>query len=52
MRINNNLMAINTHRQLGITNTASSKSMEKLILWVTELTEPAMMQQVFPFQKK
>ncbi|AUG56255.1 flagellin N-terminal helical domain-containing protein [Acetivibrio saccincola] len=30
MRINNNLMAINTHRQLGITNTASSKSMEKL----------------------
>jgi flagellin len=30
MRINNNLMAMNTHRQLGITNTASSKSTEKL----------------------
>lgn len=30
MRINNNLMAINTHRQLGITNTAGAKSMEKL----------------------
>ncbi|MDQ2085095.1 flagellin [Herbivorax sp. ANBcel31] len=30
MRINNNLMAMNTHRQLGITNNAGSKSMEKL----------------------
>lgn len=30
MRINNNLMAMNTHRQLGIANTAGSKSMEKL----------------------
>lgn len=30
MRINNNLMAMNTHRQLGITNGAASKSMEKL----------------------
>lgn len=30
MRINNNLMAMNTHRQLGITSTAGSKSMEKL----------------------
>ena len=30
MRINNNLMAINTHRQLGIANTGASKSMEKL----------------------
>jgi len=30
MRINNNLMAMNTHRQLGIANAASSKSMEKL----------------------
>ncbi len=30
MRINNNLMAMNSHRQLGITNNASSKSMEKL----------------------
>src|SRR5690554_7572291 len=30
MRINNNLMAMNTHRQLGITNTAGAKSMEKL----------------------
>jgi flagellin len=30
MRINNNLMAMNSHRQLGITNDASSKSMEKL----------------------
>ncbi|MGV8145778.1 MAG: flagellin [Alkaliphilus sp.] len=30
MRINNNLMAINTHRQLGITNAASGKAMEKL----------------------
>jgi flagellin len=30
MRINNNLMAMNTHRQLGMTNTAGSKSMEKL----------------------
>jgi flagellin len=30
MRINNNLMAMNTHRQLGITTTMGSKSMEKL----------------------
>ncbi len=30
MRINNNLMAMNSHRQLGITNNASSRSMEKL----------------------
>jgi len=30
MRINNNLMALNTHRQLSIVNDASSKSMEKL----------------------
>jgi flagellin len=30
MRINNNMMAMNTHRQLGINNTATSKSLEKL----------------------
>lgn len=30
MRINNNMMAMNTHRQLGLANTAGSKSMEKL----------------------
>lgn len=30
MRINNNLMAMNAYRQLGITNSAGSKSMEKL----------------------
>ena len=30
MRINNNLMALNTHRQLGLGNTAAAKSMEKL----------------------
>ncbi|HHV96234.1 MAG TPA: flagellin [Clostridiaceae bacterium] len=30
MRINNNIMAMNTYRQLGITNSSSSKSMEKL----------------------
>jgi len=30
MRINNNLMAMNTLRQLGIANTGASKSMEKL----------------------
>ncbi|MDR3013582.1 MAG: flagellin, partial [Chitinispirillales bacterium] len=30
MRINNNLMAINTHRQLGISSLDGSKSMEKL----------------------
>jgi len=30
MRINNNLMAMNTHRQLGLGNAAASKSMEKL----------------------
>jgi len=30
MIINHNLMAMNTHRQLGINNTATSKSMEKL----------------------
>jgi flagellin len=30
MRINNNLMAMNTHRMLGINNTAASKSIEKL----------------------
>jgi len=30
MRINNNLMAMNTHRQLGLSNTAGAKSMSKL----------------------
>lgn len=30
MRINNNIMAMNTHRQLGINNTAGAKSLEKL----------------------
>ena len=30
MRINNNLMAMNTHRQLSINNTNSAKSIEKL----------------------
>lgn len=30
MRINHNLMAMNTHRQLGMTQNASSKAMEKL----------------------
>ena len=30
MRINNNLMAMNAHRQLGITNAASGKTLEKL----------------------
>ncbi len=30
MRINNNLMAMNTHRQLGINANSQSKSMEKL----------------------
>jgi len=30
MRINNNLMAMNTHRQLGINASAGSKSIEKL----------------------
>jgi flagellin len=30
MRINNNLMAMNTHRQLGINANAGSKSIEKL----------------------
>lgn len=30
MRINNNLMAMNIHRQLSLTNIANSKAMEKL----------------------
>ena len=30
MRINNNLMAMNTHRQLGLGNANGAKSMEKL----------------------
>jgi len=30
MRINNNLMAMNTHRQMGIANNGGAKSMEKL----------------------
>lgn len=30
MRINNNLMAMNTHRQLGIANAGGARSMEKL----------------------
>ncbi|HHT97244.1 MAG TPA: flagellin, partial [Clostridiales bacterium] len=30
MRINNNMMAMNTHRQLGVANSGSAKSMEKL----------------------
>lgn len=30
MRINHNIMALNTHRQLSINNTATAKSLEKL----------------------
>jgi flagellin len=30
MRINNNMMAMNTHRQLGINNNSGARSMEKL----------------------
>jgi len=30
MRINNNVMAMNTHRQLGMTTSSAGKSMEKL----------------------
>jgi flagellin len=30
MRINNNIMALNTHRQLGINNSAAAKALEKL----------------------
>jgi flagellin len=30
MRINNNLQAMNTHRQMGVTENAQAKSMEKL----------------------
>lgn len=30
MRINNNIMSMNTHRQLGLANTSGAKSMEKL----------------------
>lgn len=30
MRINNNLLAMNTHRQLGVSQNAGAKSMEKL----------------------
>ncbi len=30
MRINNNLMAMNTHRQLGVSTDSATKSMEKL----------------------
>ncbi|MDI9463412.1 MAG: flagellin, partial [Bacillota bacterium] len=30
MRINNNLNALNTHRQLGLLNSANAKTMEKL----------------------
>ena len=30
MRINNNLMAMNTHRQLGLSNAQGAKSMSKL----------------------
>lgn len=30
MRINNNIMAMNTHRQLGLANNSGAKSMEKL----------------------
>lgn len=30
MRINHNIAALNTHRQLGIANNAQLKSMEKL----------------------
>ncbi len=30
MRINNNIMALNAHRQLGMNQTSSAKSMEKL----------------------
>ena len=30
MRINNNMLAMNTHRQMGITGGNQSKAMEKL----------------------
>ena len=30
MRINNNIMALNTHRQLGINNASAAKALEKL----------------------
>ena len=30
MRINNNIMAMNAHRQLGVNQTSASKNMEKL----------------------
>ena len=45
MRINNNIMAMNTYRQLGLGNAAGAKSMEKLSSGY-ELTEPEMTQLV------
>ena len=49
MRINNNIMALNAHRQLSINNT-NTKSLEKLSS-DTGLTEPVTMPESCHFRK-
>ena len=51
MRINNNLMAINTHRQLGITNTKVQNQWKSYHQGL-ELTVLVMTLQVLQFLKK
>ena len=51
MRINNNIMAMNTHRQLGINNTAMP-SQWRNYHQASESTEQQMMLLVFQFLKR
>ena len=50
MRIQHNIMALNSNRQLGVNNSAVSKSLEKLSSGL-ELTEQVMTPQDWLFLK-
>ncbi len=51
MRINNNIMAMNANRQLGINNSGVAKSLENYHQAIG-LTEQEMTQQDYPFLKR
>ena len=51
MRINNNIAALNTHRQMTVNTTNNAKSMEKLSSGL-RINRAGMMRQDFPFLKK
>jgi len=51
MRINNNIMAYNAHRQLKVNASAQEKSLEKLSSGY-RINRPVTMQQVCPYPKK